>query len=60
MTQAEFEKWLAILQAQDKELAKIFAEREAIRAKCEAEGGNRLYDKMWEALFGDGKNHYNF
>ena len=60
MEKTEFFTLLATLRAQDKQLKKIFAEREAIRQKCLDEGGHRLYDEMWEALYKDGENHYNF
>lgn len=60
MEKTEFFTLLAILRAQDEQLKKIFAEREAIHQKCLDEGGRRLYDEMWEALYKDGENHYNF
>ena len=60
MEKTEFFNLLATLRAQDEQLKKIFAEREAIRQKCFDKGGYRLYDEMWEALYKDGKNHYDF
>ena len=60
MEKTEFSTLLATLRAQDEQLKKIFAEREAIRQKWLDKGGYRLYDEMWEALHKDGENHYNF
>lgn len=60
MEKTKFFALLATLRAQDEQLKKIFAEREAIRQKCLDEGGHRLYDEMWEALYKDGENHYDF
>ena len=60
MTKKEKEKlngMLEILKAQDKELQKIFAEREKIAEQ--AEEMNR-YDELWEMLYSDGENHYTF
>ena len=60
MTKNEKEKlneMLEILKAQDKELQKIFAEREKIAEQAEAM--NR-YDELWEMLYSDGENHYTF
>lgn len=60
MTKNEKEKlneMLEILKAQDKELQKIFAEREKIAEQ--AEMMNR-YDELWEMLYSDGENHYVF
>ena len=60
MTKKEKEKlngMLEILKAQDKELQKIFAEREKIAEQ--AEMMNR-YDELWEMLYSDGKTHYLF
>ena len=60
MTKKEKEKlneMLEILKAQDKELQKIFAERERIAEQAEAM--NR-YDELWEMLYSDGENHYTF
>ena len=60
MTKKEKEKlneMLEILKAQDKELQKIFAEREKIAEQAEAM--NR-YDELWEMLYSDGENHYTF
>ena len=60
MTKKEKEKlneMLEILKAQDKELQKIFAEREKIAEQ--AEMMNR-YDELWEMLYSDGENHYTF
>ena len=48
---------LEILKAQDKELQKIFAEREKIAEQ--AEMMNR-YDELWEMLYSDGESHYVF
>lgn len=60
MEKTEFYELLATLRAQDEKLEKIFAERLAIREKCLAEGGYRLYDEMWKALYADRKNHFDF
>lgn len=60
MEKTEFFTMLATLRTQDEQLKKIFAEREAIRQKCLNEGGHRLYDEMWEALYKDGESHYDF
>ena len=60
MTKNEKEKlneMLEILKAQDKELQKIFAEREKIAEQ--AEMMNR-YDELWEMLYNDGESHYVF
>lgn len=60
MTKKEKEKlneMLEKLKAQDKELQKIFAEREEIAKQAEAM--NR-YDELWEMLYSDGENHYTF
>ena len=48
---------LEILKAQDKELQKIFAEREKIAEQAEAMD---RYDELWEMLYSDGENHYTF
>ena len=45
---------LEILKAQDKELQKIFAEREKIAEQ--AKSMNR-YDELWEMLYSDGESH---
>ena len=60
MTKKEKEKlneMLEILKAQDKELQKIFDEREKIAKQ--AETMNR-YDELWERLNSDGETHYYF
>lgn len=60
MTNKEKEKlneMLEILKEQDKELQKIFDEREKIAKQAQAM--NR-YDKLWEMLDSDGKTHYYF
>lgn len=60
MTKNEKEKlneMLEILKAQDKELQKIFAEREKIAEQ--AKMMNR-YDELWEMLYSDGESHYVF
>ena len=60
MTKKEKEKlngMLEILKAQDKELQKIFAEREKIAEQAEAMD---RYDELWEMLYSDGENHYTF
>ena len=48
---------LEILKEQDKELQKIFDEREKIAKQAQAM--NR-YDELWEMLDSDGKTHYYF
>ena len=60
MTKNEKEKlneMLEILKAQDKELQKIFAEREKIAEQAEEMD---RYDELWEMLYSDGENHYTF
>lgn len=60
MTKKEKEKlneMLEILKEQDKELQKIFDEREKIAKQAQAM--NR-YDELWEMLDSDGKTHYYF
>ena len=60
MTKKEKEKlngMLEILKAQDKELQKIFAEREKIAEQAEEMD---RYDELWEMLYSDGENHYTF
>ena len=60
MTKNEKEKlneMLEILKAQDKELQKIFAEREKI---AEQATSMDRYDELWEMLYSDGENHYVF
>ena len=60
MTKKEKEKlngMLEILKAQDKELQKIFAEREKIAKQAEEMD---RYDELWEMLYSDGENHYTF
>lgn len=60
MTNKEREKlneMVEILKAQDKELQRIFAEREEIAKQAEAM--NR-YDELWEMLYSDGESHYVF
>ena len=60
MTKTEKEKlneMLEILKAQDKELQKIFAEREKIAEQAQA---MNKYDELWEMLYSDGESHYVF
>ena len=60
MTKNEKEKlneMVEILKAQDKELQKIFAEREKIAEQAKAMD---RYDELWEMLYSDGESHYVF
>lgn len=60
MTKKENEKlneMLEILKAQDKELQKIFAEREKIAEQAQMMD---KYDELWEMLYSDGESHYVF
>lgn len=60
MTKTEKEKlneMLEILKAQDKELQKIFAEREKIAEQAQMMD---KYDELWEMLYSDGESHYVF
>ena len=60
MTKKEKEKlneMLEIRKAQDKELQKIFAEREKIAEQAEAMD---RYDELWDMLYSDGERHYTF
>ena len=60
MTPQEKEKpneLVEILKAQDKELQKIFAEREKIAEQAEEMD---RYDELWEMLYSDGESHYTF
>lgn len=60
MTKTEKERlneMVEILKAQDKELQRIFAEREEIAKQAEAMG---RYDELWEMLYSDGESHYVF
>lgn len=60
MTKNEKEKlneMLEILKAQDKELQKIFAEREKIAEQAQMMD---KYDELWEMLYSDGESHYVF
>ena len=60
MTKNEKEKlneMLEILKAQDKELQRIFAEREKIAEQAKAMD---RYDELWEMLYSDGESHYVF
>ena len=60
MTKNEKEKlneMLEILKAQDKELQKIFAEREEIAKHSTSMD---KYDELWEMLYSDGESHYVF
>lgn len=58
MTKKEKERlneMVEILKAQDKELQRIFKEREKIVEQAEEMG---RYDELWEMLYADGENHY--
>lgn len=60
MTKKEKEKlneMVEILKAQDKELQKIFAEREEIAKQATSMD---RYDELWEMLYSDGESHYVF
>lgn len=60
MTNKEREKlneMVEILKAQDKELQRIFKEREEIAKQAEAMD---RYDELWEMLYSDGESHYVF
>lgn len=60
MTKKEKEKlneMVEILKAQDKELHKLFAEREEIAKQAKAMD---RYDELWEMLYSDGESHYIF
>ena len=60
MTKKEKEKlneMVEILKAQDKELQKIFAEREEIAKQAKSMD---RYDELWEMLYSDGESHYVF
>ena len=46
-----------ILKAQDKELHRLFAEREEIAKQSKAMD---RYDELWEMLYSDGESHYVF
>lgn len=60
MKEKEFTAILTMLQEQDKELARIFAVRQAYKDKLIKEGGYQLYNDMHDALFADGKQHWGF
>lgn len=60
MTKKEKEKlneMVEILKAQDKELHRLFAEREEIAKQAKAMD---RYDELWEMLYSDGESHYIF
>lgn len=60
MTKKEREKlneMVEILKAQDKELHRLFAEREEIAKQAKAMD---RYDELWEMLYSDGESHYTF
>lgn len=60
MTKTEREKlneMVEILKAQDKELHRLFAEREEIAEQAKAMD---RYDELWEMLYADGESHYTF
>ena len=60
MTKKEKEKlneMVEILKAQDKELHRLFAEREEIAKQAKAMD---RYDELWEMLYSDGESHYVF
>ena len=46
-----------ILKAQDKELHRLFAEREEIAKQAKSMD---RYDDLWEMLYSDGESHYIF
>ena len=48
---------LEILKAQDKELHRLFAEREEIAKQAKSMD---RYDDLWEMLYSDGESHYIF
>lgn len=60
MKEKEFTAILTMLQEQDKELARIFAVRQAYKEKLIKEGGYQLYNDMHDALFADGEKHWGF
>lgn len=60
MKEKEFTAILTMLQEQDKELARIFAVRQAYKEKLLKEGGYQLYNDMHDALFADGEKHWGF
>ena len=60
MKEKEFTAILTMLQEQDKELARIFAVRQAYKDKLLKEGGYQLYNDMYDALFADGEKHWGF
>lgn len=60
MKEKEFTAILTMLQEQDKELARIFAIRQAYKDKLLKEGGYQLYNDMHDALFADGEKHWGF
>lgn len=60
MKEKEFTAILTMLQEQDKELARIFAVRQAYKDKLIKEGGYSLYNDMHDALFADGEKHWGF
>ena len=60
MTKKEKEKlneMVEILKEQDKELHRLFAEREEIAKQAKAMD---RYDELWEMLYSDGESHYIF
>lgn len=60
MKEKECAAILIMLQEQDKELARIFAVRQAYKNKLLKEGGYQLYNDMHDALFVDGEKHWEF
>lgn len=60
MKEKEFTAILTMLQEQDKELARIFAVRQAYKDKLIKEGGYQLYNDMHDALFADSEKHWGF
>lgn len=60
MKEKEFTAILTMLQEQDKELARIFAVRQAYKDKLIKKGGYQLYNDMHDALFADGEKHWGF
>ena len=60
MTKKEKEKlneMVEVLKAQDKELHRLFAEREEIAKRAKSMD---RYDELWEMLYSDGESHYIF
>ena len=60
MTKKEKEKLnelVEVLKAQDKELHRLFDEREEIAKQAKIMD---RYDELWEMLYSDGESHYIF